>query len=141
MPEPQTRSQCEGKEQTRRHGIAAHPPPQSFEKWRGARMNGLAVQVAAEVGSQIKGTYITPARIFLQAFQTDPFEVFRQSRAKPARRKGIVGQDLLNRLECCCSLEWRPPGEQIVQDCPQSVDIRRGAGCGCLPAGLLGSHI
>jgi hypothetical protein len=79
---------------------------------------------AAQVFRQGCRARVAFARLLLQAFQTDGFQIPRAGRLQLDRRHRLLPADLLERLQERRALEGRAAGEQLVEDGSQRVDVR-----------------
>ncbi len=89
--------------------------------------DGADIQVPLEVIGQVIRTGIAVLGEFRQAFQADRIEIAGDSRATAAGSDRIVGDDPSKRLELALAAERRTPGQQLVQDRPQAIDVGRRA--------------
>ena len=77
----------------------------------------------------------------MQALQANGFQVARHLVVQPRRRRRLLGDHLLQGFRRRRGPERRPARQQLVQDRPQRVHVRRRPGRVPLPLGLLGSHV
>ena len=64
-----------------------------------------------------------------------------QFRLHLTRPLGLLAGDLVQRMQIVRGLKWRSPGQQLVEDHPECVNIRVPTDIFKPALGLLGSHI
>jgi hypothetical protein len=102
----------------------------------GPRSNGFAAHEPFEFVGQVAGGREALRRFFLEALETDRFEVARHTRIKLTRRDRIGVQDVEQRGFESLGHEGRAPCQQVIQHATQAVDIARRSDLSGLPAGL-----
>ena len=119
---------------------AHHRQARRIEPIGRAAIGSPASQRSRSVGHRL-GRGITPARVFLEAFQTDRLEVAVDPRNADSGRHRLLFAYLPQRLVDRVGLKRRSTREQLVQDCPQPVDVGRGGDLGMMAGDLLGRHV
>ena len=123
------------------HRVPLAPPPGPLRGGDPPRPDRLVGQEPPQVLRQGGRGRVAPGRLLVEALQADRLEVARQLRHQPRRRHRLAPLDLLQGLQRRGGPERRPAGQQLVEDRPQGVDVRRRARLPGLTAGLLGGHV
>ena len=94
-----------------------------------------------QVVGQILCARVAAGRVLVQALQANGFQVARHPRVDPRRRRRFLGDHPALGLDRGRPVERRAPGESLVQDRAQRVDVRRRADFCHFAQGLLGRHV
>jgi hypothetical protein len=78
---------------------------------------------ATQVFGELEGRGIPVTRRLLQAFQADGLQVSRHAGAEASGRDDLGADDLLQRLDRGTAQKRRPPGERLVEDRAQRIDV------------------
>jgi len=96
---------------------------------------------AFQVFGNFKRGAVTARGIFLEAFETDRFEIAIDLRIEDGRAARLEFEHLANRFERCTAGKRRNAGERFVEDRAEAVNIDGGRNRFGIAARLLGRHI
>jgi hypothetical protein len=96
--------------------VASAPPPGPLHPADPPPQDQLPSLKTPQVLGHRRGTGIPLARVFLEALQTDRFEVTRYAWHQPRGWYWLSRLDLLQRLEHARTAERRTAGQQLVED-------------------------
>ena len=116
--------------------MAADGAGQSFQPPRPPGQDRLAGETAAQVGGQVGGGGVTPARRLFKTFKTNCFQIAVHGGVEGARPWGFGFDHQPQRVYLGLPFEGRPAGQQFVQDGAESVNVG-GGGDGVAVAGRL----
>ncbi len=106
----------------------------------GARLDWLAAGVTAQVVGQVPRGRVAAGGRLGHGLQTDCLQVARRLVVKLARRPGLVVQHLQQQHPPVAP-EWAFPGQHLVEDNAQAVDVAAHVDLMGLAARLFGRHV
>ncbi len=106
-------------------GVAPAPATEALRKPGSTRQDRPAVEEPTQVIRQFDRPSITSVRLLGQTRQADRLQVSRDSRLEPRGGDDLDFAHLLQRVNGRFPFERRPSGQQLEEDGPQGVDIRR----------------
>ena len=127
--------------QRRPRRVPPAPPPGALQRADPPRLDRPPLHEPPHVLDQCPRVGVPPPRIFVQALQADRLQVARHLRVQPRGRHRLLGDHLPLRLRGRLSPERRPPGEHLVEDGAERVDVRGGPDRSRLADHLLGGHV
>ncbi len=133
-----------GHDDRRRGDDRRRHPSAAVQRRRGARRarpDPLSGQEAAQVVPDLAGVPVPFARLLGEALPDDPVEVAVDARVELDQRPRLLGEDLHHEVEERVGLEGGPPGEDLVEERAEAVDVGVGADPVELPVGLLRCHV
>ncbi len=133
--------QRQERRESRRNGIPPAPAPAAGERSDRAGQYGPTVLETLQVSRQRQGGRVAARRLLFQTLQADRFEVARHGRVEQARADRLGVQNLPKRLHCRIRPKRRPPGQELVQNRSQAVDIGTPVDDRRSRLGLLGGHV
>ena len=93
----------------------------------GPGANRFIAQEATEIVGQFARRGVAAARFLGQAFEADGFQIARRASVEQARRRGLQFHHLPQGFLLRPGRKWRPPGEQVVKNRAERIDIARRA--------------
>ena len=99
----------------------------------GRARTGSKFEEPFEVLGEFQGRVVSPLGDLLQALQADRLQVARHLRLQARRRDGFLVQHLERGLQRRLGPERGPPGQHLVEDRAEAVDIDRRRDPGPLP--------
>jgi hypothetical protein len=138
-----------GDEECRDAGDPRHCGPRPTESPLGSplpdrspsRLDRLSKQVTLQVVRQGLRRFVSPGRLLVQGFQANRLQVSRYSGHQTRRADRVVVDDLADRLHRALALERGAPGEHLVENRAQRVDVGRRTDLSRVPSPLLGGHV
>ena len=122
-----------GSRRHQRHSHSARPIRRATDR--------PVLEEPAQVVGQVFRAGVPLARVLFEAFQADGLEFAREVALQAARRQRVLLGRLAEGRQRRRALEWRPPGEHLVEDRAQGVDVGGGGDVRGRAAGLLGGHV
>src|SRR5262249_30058589 len=117
---------------------ASRPLADAFPRTTRPGEDGLATEPAVKgLGPRLRTT-IAPLRIFIQALQTDDFEITIRAWVQRSRSLRLLLDDLEQRLHHRFPLERRSSGEALVEDRSQRPHVCRRRQPSTFPGRLFG---
>ena len=92
-------------------------------------MGTLAGEETLQVLGKLASSGVATARILLQTFQTNRFEIARNVWPVPEKSLGWFAENFRQRVKFVASMERRMPGQKFIENRTQPVDIGPSSQC------------
>ena len=130
-----------GHRQGRGEGLVAHrPEPAALQPPHRPRPARFPAQVSPQVGGQLAGRGVPPGRLLGQGLQADGLQVARNAIVDPARRPGVLVQELMDDHHPGAA-KRQLAAQELVEHDAQAVDVAAAVDVMRPAGGLLGAHV